>query len=388
MSTILKALRRVEEGRSTHVQRPLREEVAGTGPRLPVRARGRRLLLATLALGVGVVAGVVAFWSATQREAPPGVAASKPEAVVPVPALPRIAPAAEAESIVFAEPPPRLSPERADALPSYAEPVPAQRELSAAALASPVERVDRPPAGPRIADPDAQEQPRRTAAAGAFAPRPVRRVPPDEMPGQHRQMTPAVPEPAEAAVTVALPRASAPTPPAEPPAPSVGEASGISPIAEPASEASHSPVVAPRPGPPEGVAEPAEVTESVAPQAPAPPGASEAPAGPAVVRIVKAEPAGPVEPVPAASESAPDREESSGGQALARSEVPGVRVERTSWHPQAERRSALVVVGDVAGRREIHEGDAVGPLVVSTIKPSGVIFLHEGVEIVRRVGEP
>jgi hypothetical protein len=39
------------------------------------------------------------------------------------------------------------------------------------------------------------------------------------------------------------------------------------------------------------------------------------------------------------------------------------------------------------GVEEIQEGDAVGPLVVSKIEPSGVVFEHEGIEIRRRVGE-
>jgi len=34
----------------------------------------------------------------------------------------------------------------------------------------------------------------------------------------------------------------------------------------------------------------------------------------------------------------------------------------------------------------LHEGDAVGPLVVGRIEPSGVVFLHEQVELRRRVG--
>jgi len=56
------------------------------------------------------------------------------------------------------------------------------------------------------------------------------------------------------------------------------------------------------------------------------------------------------------------------------------------WHPAAERRVAEI---EVEGRPEplvLHEGDAVGPLVVSEIEPSGVVFLHDEVELRRRVG--
>ena len=66
--------------------------------------------------------------------------------------------------------------------------------------------------------------------------------------------------------------------------------------------------------------------------------------------------------------------------------MPAVRVERTEWHPQVDRRVAVV---KIAGRPEplrLHEGDAVGSLVVTTIKPSGVVFDHDGVSFWRRVG--
>jgi hypothetical protein len=72
---------------------------------------------------------------------------------------------------------------------------------------------------------------------------------------------------------------------------------------------------------------------------------------------------------------------------IARAEIPGLRVERTVWHPVAERRVALIELDQSAERREIREGDAVGPLVVSEIEPSGVVFVHEGVEMRRRIGE-
>ena len=35
---------------------------------------------------------------------------------------------------------------------------------------------------------------------------------------------------------------------------------------------------------------------------------------------------------------------------------------------------------------ELHEGDAVGPLVVGEIEPSGVFFVYDGVQLRRRVG--
>jgi hypothetical protein len=71
---------------------------------------------------------------------------------------------------------------------------------------------------------------------------------------------------------------------------------------------------------------------------------------------------------------------------LRRAPLPEIFVARTVWHPVAERRVAEV---EVRGRPEplrLREGDAVGPLVVGKIEPSGVVFLHEQVELRRRVG--
>ena len=71
--------------------------------------------------------------------------------------------------------------------------------------------------------------------------------------------------------------------------------------------------------------------------------------------------------------------------AVARAGIPGVLVQRTSWHPHEERRSAMVEVD--GGVVEVREGDAVGAWVVASIEPSGVVFLRNGVEVRRRVGE-
>jgi hypothetical protein len=66
--------------------------------------------------------------------------------------------------------------------------------------------------------------------------------------------------------------------------------------------------------------------------------------------------------------------------------VPTVYVERTIWHPMAERRVAVVELEGSDEALELHEGDAVGPLVVGEIEPSGVFFVYDGVELRRRVG--
>ena len=71
---------------------------------------------------------------------------------------------------------------------------------------------------------------------------------------------------------------------------------------------------------------------------------------------------------------------------LARAPIPAVFVARTVWHPRSERRIAEVNVEGRGIPLLLREGDAVGPLIVSQIDPSGVVFLHDQIEVRRRVG--
>jgi len=65
--------------------------------------------------------------------------------------------------------------------------------------------------------------------------------------------------------------------------------------------------------------------------------------------------------------------------------LPRVVVDRTVWHPHAERRLAILEVEGRADPVELREGDAVGDLVVRQIDPGGVVFLHRGIEIRHRI---
>jgi hypothetical protein len=65
---------------------------------------------------------------------------------------------------------------------------------------------------------------------------------------------------------------------------------------------------------------------------------------------------------------------------------PKVTVKKTVWHPVPERRVARIEVEGRKGLLELHEGDAVGTLVVAEIQPSGVVFLHGGERLHRKVG--
>ncbi|MEE8581840.1 MAG: hypothetical protein V3T33_09650 [Myxococcota bacterium] len=69
-----------------------------------------------------------------------------------------------------------------------------------------------------------------------------------------------------------------------------------------------------------------------------------------------------------------------------RQPIPDLTVTHTVWHPEPARRVALLELAGSAAPLELREGDAVGPLILVEIAPSGVTFLHNGVELRRRVG--
>ena len=66
--------------------------------------------------------------------------------------------------------------------------------------------------------------------------------------------------------------------------------------------------------------------------------------------------------------------------------APEAHVDSTTWHPDTARR--LAVVSTPGGAPvTLHEGDAIGELVILRIEPAAVIFLYEGREVTRRVGD-
>jgi hypothetical protein len=189
--------------------------------------------------------------------------------------------------------------------------------------------------------------------------------------------------------------------PAPPPAPEEALARGAEPPPAPAPEAAApaevrvvvaagrpplgAPLDAPAPAP--ARVEPAPAQTAPVPPAPPPPATAAAPEpkpgpepvraapAPPVARVARTAPA-PARPAPVAAKPAPKPPPS----------APAVLVERTSWHPSAERRVAWVSVAGISGTRELHEGDAVGAFVVKEIRPSSVVFLHGADTLQRRVG--
>ncbi len=103
------------------------------------------------------------------------------------------------------------------------------------------------------------------------------------------------------------------------------------------------------------------------------------------VAIVK--PRATPKPTPAPGRSAVRSELEATRASLAKVPIPEVVVTRTLWHPLSDRRSATVRVNGEEVSRQMVEGDSVGGLVLLKIEPSGVVFVHDGAQIQRRVGQ-
>ena len=89
MSTILKALRRLEDERSAQPERPLREQVASG----PESARGGRrwlVLIVAGVLGLGTGAGALLFWPPGEPET---ASVGEPVTITSTPPRPERAPA-------------------------------------------------------------------------------------------------------------------------------------------------------------------------------------------------------------------------------------------------------------------------------------------------------
>jgi hypothetical protein len=265
VSTILKALRRLEEDKTAPVgRRPLREEVTHSVDSPRPRPGAWALALGALAGGVAVGVGLLTVWPRDLAQEP------SQQEVVRAPARAPVAAPAEPE----------------------VEP----HELSAAALASPVEVVARPQAKPLVIDEPvpATAEPELSAERGGLA------------------------------ASVSAPAVASP-----PPAVAAAESARGAPSTSPAL--------------PSTSPEDAAWRES------------EANAG-------------------RAAESAPPV-------------AGGIRVEQTFWHPRSDRRVAVLALPGREQPLRVHEGDAVGALVVSEIEPSGVVFTQQGQRVRRALGE-
>ncbi len=308
MSTILKALQRLEDEKSAGVARSLDEQIVARRALPDPDRRGWKLgLVAIGGLAVAVAAAFV-LWPAGED----------PDAVVAMEATPAnvapVAAPAPAKQEAAAEKPRRKATTRVQPA-ARAQTNPSEAE--AAAIVEVVKRLDEQPAdsGAPAASPN-------RVAQAAEPKRSARR------PGARKA---AQPQPAAAPVADAKPVA----------------------IQQP---------------------EPAATAKSVEPAT-----ANPDPAAPIEVAAVASKPAAVPESIPA-----PVREPEK--KVVQRAQLPALSIEKTIWHPDTDRRIAIVRIADAEEVLRLKEGDAVGPLVIESIQPGSVVFTHDGVEIRYNVG--
>lgn len=169
MSTILKALRRLEEDRRNEDERSLRERILSTESPTGPRSAGRRSGIAVLAglLLLGVVGGVGWWMQGRDRAAPPNALAGQGPAVVEEPSA-----VETAEFAAVALPPVSAAPP----VPSVVSPAPAPAAVPPPALgiAEDIGLVTRPPKAAAVSAPP--------EVARVSAPRPEPRLEPEPKP--------------------------------------------------------------------------------------------------------------------------------------------------------------------------------------------------------------
>jgi hypothetical protein len=334
LSTILKALRRLEEEKAAAEEpRPLREQIA-SAPRAGDGPRRRGWLGAATALVLGVAAGGGLIWwlfagSPETIQVASATPVPEPAPAAPVPAPPIQPPAVPA--MVAAAPaagPPEQAYEsdveiieRPDALPRLAD-----SEPIAAADTEPKRGSTRP-----VETSAAMERMRQAARAEYAAAERARRGLPQAPSPAEPAVEPAPAEPQPTKIVAVAPDILVQAPEAPPPP---------QPAPEPVQEAK------PAPSPPP---EPKPVREAAAPR-PAPEPVREAPA-----------------PPPA--------------------DLPSFAIEKTQWHPLADRRVAWLRMPGESEPRRVVEGDVIDGLLVAKIEPSGVVFERDGKKIQRVLGQ-
>ena len=331
MSTILKALRRLEEEKAANEEpRPLREQIARAPSTLRSRRSGWIAAAIALVLGIGTGGGVI-WWLFGGERANTSVVATAPAA----PAPPAPAPAAPARPAV---------------------PGPPDQ-----AFASDVEIVDRPDALPRLADSEPVKPGPVQPTLGTQRP-----VESSSAAERARQAALAEYQAAERARRGLVPAVVPPSPPQ--PAEPVPGIPAEPPIAAAPPEPTPAPVA--QAPPPEPIATP--VAPAPAPRAPTP-----------VPKIAAAK------PVPKSVAKQPPAPRAAPKEAPPPPPPPSiaVSVEKTQWHPLADRRIAWLRVPGEADAQRVVEGDVVDGLIVSAIEPSGVVFERDGEKIRRVLGK-
>lgn len=331
MSTILKALQRLEDEKSSGKDRSLNEQVVARRSGAVAKSRWAVIGIALLS-GVAVGSTALYFWPDG------GASAANVVAEADQPVVASGATQSESGKLVPESPAKPLG--TAEAARTM------RRERAANRAAAPelplvevVERLDwNPPAEPVVAESSASEP----DAPGTKRPGDRRRAA-SQRAQEHLDTKPgerANPRPAAAALK-RVPDPQVATPPiviaAADPIESVGDTT-----TPPVEQAA---VI---PDPPLGVAEPSEPLSASTP-----------------------------------SSAPPTRDR----KVIRRAEIPLLSIDKTIWHPDADRRLAIVELTESGEELRLKEGDAVGPLVIKSIRPSGVLFVHDGVQIEYRVGQ-
>jgi len=354
MSTIiLKALRRLEQEKSTRSDRPLGEAVAGVASVPAPQAATSRRWPMFAGIGIGIIVVGVATFAAIQWGR--GSAESAPAEVAAIPAEPET-PAVPGRAASDRAKAKRVAASRRTSQARQSRPGPnVARELPPEAPIPDVVVVERSqpsPASPlgtrrtpaniaslRSPGLTGQQQPGGSSAtppSGEFPTIDLSRLEELQAAAKSAGKSPESPESIEAARVAATPPAPAPK---SQPTPAPVEVAVARPAPEPI------PTSAPKPEPePKAKAEPEPKPE--------PP-----------LSFARKSPPRPSLPPP-----------------------PKVYVSRTVWHPDPSRRTAYV---EFEGRDEIvalREGESIGPLVVTEIAPTGVSFDNHGSELTRRVG--
>jgi hypothetical protein len=310
VSTILKALQRLEDEKSANVERSLNEQVVARRP--PPDPERRGLRIGAIAIGGLVVAAAALLFWFTRKDPAVEVAMESPP--------PAAAPVAAQQQVAAEKPNRRPSARPATAARAQQE----SSEVEVSPVVEVVKRLDGPPA-----DSAAPAAPPKRAASPvqAGAERPARR------PGARKpdpQVAREAAQPKLAPEQVANAKSAAAT----------------------------------------------QISGNSAPAKPVP-----APPAPVEIAAVAPKPAATAE---SASTRAAIREPEH--EVIQRAKLPTLSVEKTIWHPDADRRVAVVKLIDAEEVLRLKEGDAVGTLVVKVIKPDSVLFSHDGIEVVYNVG--
>lgn len=354
MSTILKALQQLEDEKREKPELTLSQQIAMTQPPKPTRSRSGWVLAVSAAAGIAAAVAAIYFWMAPDSATDAGsqavaVAPASPASrPVPKPTSPGLSPSAQSGPEVSAEvarssqaSPPTSTPSRTESKVQVVQRLSPTPKIQTESLSAPVSADDPVGRARRRVPTELTAKTRESSSVGNALPGPLAGV--ASKPAIQRGVPSG--ERATATKRGTLPKGSG-----RPERTRSGPT--VSARAVPAISTATEPVDAQQP-----LASPVARAERV-----------------------KAVKTPPIVSKPATGSAVePDH------TVILRAEIPELKVRSTVWHPLGSRRVAIVEV-DADAVLEMNEGDVIGPLVVESIKPGGVVFSHDGVSVLYRVG--